>query len=101
MEFKAMKIWVVVILMIMLIGSEVECISNSQEFKSMKLPGPLCEAKCDFVCARVGKIVKNTNPKSNIAMIHNITFLHCRYSCVWCKHTFVNSLSLATLSGSS
>jgi len=56
MAFKAMKIWVVVILMIMLIGSEVECISNSQEFKSMKLPGPLCEAKCDFVCARVGKV---------------------------------------------
>jgi len=42
------------ILMIMLVATQVECITPSQEFVSIKLKGyyeALCEYWCKFVCA--------------------------------------------------
>lgn len=45
--------WVVMILMIMLVMIQFECIAQSQEFKLNKINEPWCEIKCNFVC--VGK----------------------------------------------
>jgi hypothetical protein len=43
---------IVVILMIMLAVTQIECITQSYEFEPNKLSPTLCEARCDITCVK-------------------------------------------------
>jgi hypothetical protein len=50
MKMSMIKKCVVMMLMIMLVVTQVKCITTSQEFRPI-IKGAICEIKCDFKCA--------------------------------------------------
>lgn len=50
MTMSIVKISIMVMLMMMFIVIQVECIPQSQDYRSIKLAEPFCEIKCDAQC---------------------------------------------------
>jgi hypothetical protein len=51
MKMSIIKNCVAMILMIILVVTQVKCITTSQEFRPIVLKGAVCEIKCDLKCA--------------------------------------------------
>lgn len=43
---------VAMILVLTLVATQVESMTQSLEFEPNKMKGPLCEARCDVICAK-------------------------------------------------